>query len=582
MTWLPPLLVAVPLLTAALMAAGTSILSRGVQNGIAAAAAGATCVLGLVLTVESMHREVIHWFGGWEPRGRVRIGIDFAADPLGAGMCALAGGIVCVALLYSWTFLEESAHLYDVLLLVCCGALCGFALSGDLFNLFVWLELAGVAAFALTGFEIRRLGPLQGAANFAIVNTLGGYFVLLGIALLYARTGALNLAQIGETVGRRDGDAVVIVATTLLFVGFMCKAAIVPFHFWLADAYAVAPSPVCAVFAAVMTDIGLVGVARVYWTALAPLPVGDVLLWLGIVTALVGGVMAYLQRHLKRMLAYSVISHIGAMLAGFALLSAKGLAGTATMLLAHGFLTGGLFLAVGVLLAVLRSVDELELRGRARGLRWLAALWLLGALGLAGVPYLGAFVGHSLIDDAAVASGQRVAAVLLWLAVVPATAALLRAGARIFLGHGPAYDPLLTAESPERPPPRGARTGILGGLTALVIGLGSCVSLVPGLAERAEYGAERFIASPDMVALPGRLPFALASTSLESVAYGLGATALAFGLAALGLRRRGLPRVAARPAGVLKALHSGVLADYVVWLTVGTAVLGGIWAITLR
>jgi multicomponent Na+:H+ antiporter subunit D len=228
-------------------------------------------------------------------------------------MAALVAGIVLASLVFSWSYLEEAARLFDTLMLVCCAAMCGFAVSGDLFNMFVWLELMGVAAYALTGFEVRELGPLQGAVNFAIVNSIGGFFVVIGLTLVYARTGALNLAQIGRTLEHGGSRGLVVVAMTLVVCGFLCKAAIVPFHLWLADAYAVAPVPVCAVFAGVMTDVGLLGVARLYWTAFDGAfhsnasAVGDVLLALGIATALLGGVMAFLQRHLKRMLAYSVV-----------------------------------------------------------------------------------------------------------------------------------------------------------------------------------------------------------------------------------------------------------------------------------
>jgi hypothetical protein len=155
---------------------------------------------------------------------------------------------------------------------------------------------------------------------------------------------------------------------------------------------------------------------------------------------------------------------------------------------------------------------------------------------------------------------------------------------------GPARDPLLTKESPERPPRRRPPTLLLGGLAAALIAAGMCVSIVPGLEPRAEYGAERFIASPHGVPIHERLPFAIAHTSLESVAYGLGAALLALAPAALGLWRHRLPRpvraAGARtigpPAAALKMLHSGVIGDYVAWLTVGTAVIGGIWAVTLR
>ena len=510
-----------------------------------------------------------------------------------------------LGLLYSWTYLSEAARLFDTLMLVCCAAMCGFVLSGDLFNMFVWLELMGVAAYALTGFEIRRLGPLQGAVNFAITNTVGSLLVMIGLALIYARTGALNLAKIGDVLSRGPQDGLVIVAFTLLACGFFCKSAVVPFHLWLADAYAVAPVPVCVMFAGAMTEIGLFAVARIYWTSFdasfglhAHAP-GDVLLWLGIVTALIGALMAFLQRHLKRMLAYSVVCHVGILLAGIALLSSKGLAGVADLLLAHALLTGGLFLAVGVLLVRLHSVDELALHGRGRNRRWLGALWGFAAAGLIGTPYVGAYLGHALIDEAAAEEGRRWALPLLWLAGAVAGAALLRAGARIFLGWGPADDPLLSPERDAKPPDGTPVVGLLAALATAAVVLGSVVSVVPGLAQRSEYGAERFrdraaysarVLHGRPVPTTARLPFAVAHTTLESVLYGTGATLLALALAGGGLYRRRLPQAiretAARllgpPVEGLRALHSGVIGDYVMWLTAGTAVIGGVWAVTLR
>jgi multicomponent Na+:H+ antiporter subunit D len=600
-----PLLVAIPLLTAAAIAGLDHVLPAVAKYALSVAAAGATCGLGVLLTLTTGNREVVHWFGGWTPRGGVAIGIAFAAGPLSAAFTALVGAIVFLALLYSVTYMSEESHLYNSLMLACCGAMCGFALSGDLFNLFVWLELASVSAYALTGFKVKELGPLQGSVNFAIVNTVGSYFVVIGIALTYARTGALNLAQIGDSLMRRPADGLVVVALTMIVCGFLCKAAVVPFHFWLADAYAVAPAPVCAMFAAVLTDIGLLGVARVYWTgfggALAPQArsFGDLLLWLGLVTALLGGVMAFLQRHLKRMLAYSVISHIGAMLVGIGLLSSKGLAGTATILLAHAFLAGGLFLAGGILFASLRTIDELDLHGRGRDRPWLAVLWFAAALGLAGPPYIGVYLGHAFVDDAAAALGRHWVQPLVWLAGALATAALLRAGARIFLGWGPGEDPLLGPHVEERPTARDVRISLLGWVTGVMVAAGVCTSVVPGLAQRAEHGAARFrdrgayaarVLHDTPVPRVARLPYAVPATSRESLLYGAGATLLAAALALGGLHRRRLRGRAtelagaalAPPVAALRALHSGVVGDYVLWVTVGTAVIGGIWALTLR
>jgi multicomponent Na+:H+ antiporter subunit D len=279
------------------------------------------------------------------------------------------------------------------------------------------------------------------------------------------------------------------------------------------------------------------------------------------------------------------------MLAGIGLLDSNGLAGTADLLLAHGLLTGGLFLAVGILLATQRSVDELRLSGRGRRLRWLGALWFAAALGLVGPPYVGAFLGHAQIDDAAAAAGRHWIAPLLWLASALGGAALLRAGARVFLGWGPKEDRLLSRESDETPPKRGKRLAVLGPVTALMIVLGLGVSVVPGLAVRAHAGADRLRDRPAYVrhvlfgnppSRAARLPFDVPAASTESLLYGVGAPLLGVALAWLALFRRRVTDALVRPVAPLRALHSGVIGDYVMWLTVGTAVIGGVWAIALR
>jgi multicomponent Na+:H+ antiporter subunit D len=473
-------------------------------------------------------------------------------------------------------------------------------MSGDLFNLFVWLELMGVAAFALTGFQVERLGPVQGAVNFAITNSLGGYLFAIGIALIYARTGALNLAQIGKALSHGPAGGLVIVAMTLLFCGFLIKGAVVPFHLWAADAYAVAPAPVCAVLGGVMTDIGLIGVARLYWSVFA-VPfgpghaVGDVLLWLGIVTAVLAGTMAFLQRHLKRMLAYSVVCHIGIMLAGIGLLGSAGLAGAELMFLAHALLTAGLFFVAGILHVDHALIDELHLRGRGRGSWALAAAWFAGTIGLVGTPYVGIYLGHGLIDEGA----STWVLALLWLGSAVTGAALLRAGARIFLGWGDAEDALLGRAIEEDPVERDVLRPLLVGVALVAVVLGVAISIVPGLGQRAEYAAERFrdtsgyaatVLQGRAVTPPASLPVSIRHTSLGSILAATGATIFALGLALVGLYRSRLPHGVSRAAGrtlappirVLHALHSGVVGDYVTWVAVGTVVTGGIWALLLH
>ena len=588
MSWIPPLLVAIPLLGAAVIAGGDHVAPKALQHALVVAASTATTALAFLLLWSAESHEVIHWSGGWQPRHGLALGIDFAVGPLAAGMCCVIGLVVTLALVYSLTFLREAARLVDALMLVALGAMCGFAMSGDLFNLFVWLELMGVAAYALTGFLVERLGPVQGAINFAITASVGSYLFAIGIALVYARTGSLNLAQIGQTLSHGKADGLVIVAMTLLLCGFLVKGAIVPFHLWAADAYAVAPAPVCAMLGGVMTDIGLIGVARLYWTTFVAIDhahaVGNVLLWLGCVTAVLGGTMALLQRHLKRMLAYSVVCHIGVMLAGIGLLGTSGLAGAELMFLAHALLTAGLFFVAGILHTDHGTIDELRLRGRGRG-SWAPAIaWIAATVGLIGTPYAGIYLGHALIDEGA----STWVVVVLWLGSTLSGAALLRAGARIFLGWGDADDPLLGKPFDEDPQERSVLRPLLVAVALAAVTAGLVISVVPGLAQRAEYAATRFEDRSGYVAQilhsrpfppPPALPVAVLHTSLESVLFGVGATMLAAALGAAGLRRR---TTIPSPVRVLHALHSGVVGDYVTWVVVGTTVTGAAWALLLR
>jgi multicomponent Na+:H+ antiporter subunit D len=603
MTWLLPLPAVIPLLAAAVNIAGDHVLPRWIGSAISLLGAASAFGISLVIMFQSEHHELLHWFGGWRPRSGVAIGIAFTADPFGAGMAALASFLVLLALVYSLTFMKEAARPYDVLMIVFCGGMCGFALTGDLFNMFVWFEVMSVAAYALTGFKIAELGPLQGAINFAVSNTAGAYMVLVGIALLYARTGALNLAQIGRTLAGQKPDGLVVVALTLILVGFLVKAAMVPFHFWLADAHAAAPAPVCVLFSGAMVELGLFGVARCYWTIFdAPFgahqdAIRNVLVAVGLVTAVIGAVMAFLQRHLKRMLAFSTISHAGAMLVGIALLDSKSLAGVADLVLSHGLIKGSLFLCCGVLLVKYGAVDELKLHGRGRDFRGLGIVFALGGIGLVGLPYLGTYLGHAQIDEGATLAHVEWVQPLLMATTALSAAAILRAAARVFLGWGPQEDPLLTPQPAEAPERDGSLSLMLGVATVLLV-LGLVVSIVPGLGQRAEYGAERFrdragyaervLHGQPMKQVP-RLPFAVAPTGSASLLYGVGSGVLTLFFAAFGLFRHRLPRgwrdgaarIACPPLDALRAVHSGIVGDYVMWLTAGAAVIGGVWAFTL-
>jgi len=267
---LAPLSVAVPLLVAAVLAMFHSLLNRIVSDVIAIATAAATLVMCLLLLVHVGRGTEVYWFGGWHPRGGVAIGIDFAVGPLGAGLAAFVSLLMVLALIYSTRYIGVESPYYHVLMLTFLAGMVGFCLSGDLFNMFVLFELMSVSAVALIGYKIRERAAIEGALNFAVINMIGSFLFLLGIALIYGHTGALNLAQIGTALAHSGNDRVVVISFVLIASALLVKAAVVPFHFWLDDAYAVALAPVCLVLAGAMSEIGLYGLARIWFSAFAP------------------------------------------------------------------------------------------------------------------------------------------------------------------------------------------------------------------------------------------------------------------------------------------------------------------------
>lgn len=611
----PALPVAVPFLAAGVLAATQSLGRRWLADAIALAAALATtglCVVDLVLAVG--HGDAVTWFGGWQPHHGVAIGISFAIDPLGAGLAVFVGVLSVAALVFSWRHFESVGHAFPALILVFLAAMVGFSLSGDIFNMFVFFELMSVSGIALTCHKSDQGPPIQGALNFAITNTVGAFFLLCGIALLYGRTGALNLAQIGVALAGHGPDRLVLVAFGLIVCGLLVKAAVVPFHFWLADAYATAPTPVCILFAGVMSEMGLYGVARIYWTVFSG-PIGGhaqalsaILLAAGAVTAMLGAGMCFLQHHLKRMLAFATVSYVGLFLIGIALLNADGLAGTAVFLVADGLVKASLFICVGILQHRRSHVDELHLHGLGRGLPYTGAVFFVGALALAALPPWGTFLGKSMIETASLKAGYPWVPACFTIAEILTAAAVVRAAGRVFLGWGATEAQTHDDDSgradehsgeqaddetqPETDGPHDRTPWVLW-LPALVLLLGGlAVGVAPGVEHAAKLAAARFVDRHGYVAAvlgghrPGNASVSAANGSdLTDYLYGAVTTvgALALGAASLfGHRLHGRVKRVHASARWLRALHSGHPGDYVTWVTAGTAIITGAFAITLR
>jgi multicomponent Na+:H+ antiporter subunit D len=583
---LASLAIIVPLAAAVLLGGTTSLRRRRAADAIALSAAVAVLGLCLALVARSSDAPVVAWLGGWHPRHGVALGIDLFADPLAAGLAAFAALLTVAGLVVSMQQVDTASHLFHALVLMCLAGMVGFCLSGDLFTIFVFFELMGVSAYALSGFRVSERAPLEGALNFAITNSIGSLLLLAGIGLLYGRTGALNLAQMGVAVAQRRPDALVAVAFALVACGFFVKAAIVPFHFWLADAYAVAPTSICLIFAGALSELGLYGVARVYFTVFSGALGGheeairDLLLGLGLLTAIVGAVMCAGQRHLKRLVAFATVAHMGILLCGVALLAGAGLAGVAVFVVGDGLVKAGLFVAVGAVEDRRGSIDEHRLYGRGRGLPALGALFAACGLALAALPPFGPFLGRALIEDAASHQGLHWVAPLLVVASALVGGGVLRVVRTVFLGRGakPPQSPKAAAEEAGEDPAERehpARAPVIVAFALVTLGL--AWGLVPGLVDAISGAAAHFVDRPGYAAAvlhdasPPVPTVAAKGPGLAAWLYGLASAALAVGVAV----------VRTVPAGPLRELHSGRVGDYVAWLATGAAVVAGVFALTL-
>ena len=296
----------------------------------------------------------------------------------------------------------------------------GIAITGDLFNLFVFLEISALSSYALISQGGDRRS-LTAAFRYLVMGTIGATFILIGIGLMYQMTGTLNMADMAERIKESEGLRTIMVASGFLTVGIMIKMALFPLHAWLPNAYTYAPSVVTSFIAATATKVSVYILLRFVFTifgaqfAFHTLPLDAIMMPLALFAIFAMSLVAIFQTNLKRLLAYSSLAQIGYMVLGISFATVTGLTAAIAHLFNHALTKGGMFMAVGCIALRMNSLELKDLRGIGKRMPVTTFAWVIGGLGLIGVPGTAGFVSKWYLIKAALERGWWPVAVLTLL-----------------------------------------------------------------------------------------------------------------------------------------------------------------------
>lgn len=450
---LPALQVVVPLLTAPLL-----VLLRGPVLAWAGATAAsltsfaiAIALAGAVLSGNAIHYEM----GGWQ----APFGISLDIDALGAVVLLLITGASSLALVSGRDSLARDIdpgrlHLFYAAWLVAVAGLSGIAVTGDAFNVFVFMEISSLASYVLIAAGPDRRA-LTATFKYLIMGTIGATFYLIGVGLVYMMTGTLNFADMELRVADVTDQLPILVAAGFITVGLALKAAVFPLHLWLPNAYTYAPHIVTAFLAACSTKVAIYVLLRFdffvfqgnldahavqFAMFLAPLAL------LGI---LVGSAVATVESNLKRLLAFSSVAQIGYILLGASFASEAGLTASVVHMFNHALAKGGMFLAVAAIAMRVSGVGLTDIAGVGRRMPWTTAGLVIAGASLVGIPGTAGFVSKWLLLQAAFEQGALgiAAVVVVVLSSLAAVVYVWRIVEQAYFGE-PQAEAVTSGEAP--------------------------------------------------------------------------------------------------------------------------------------
>lgn len=424
--------------------------NKTVRNilAVGAAAIAFAEIVALIKPVMLDGKVISYWMGSWEPVNGYAIGIGYEIDQLNLFFALLVVSTFLFSGIYSLKYMERDHHLghYYTLYLMLSGSVLGLVLTGDIFNMFVMIEIMTFACVALAAFRNRQKGALEASFKYLVIGSMGSSFTLFGITLLYAQCHTLNMAQLSSILSTTHTPTTTL-ALGMLVAGFGVKAYLVPFHTPAADSYTVAPASVSMMFSGMVNKAGVYGMIRllyIIFRSMDSTAVQTLLTVIGAVTMFVGVTMALSQHDFKRLLAFHSISQIGYVITAAGLGTALGLTGGLFHAMNHTLFKGLLFLCAGAVFYATGSTNLDELGGLSKRMPKTTICFLVGAFSIAGLPPFNGFASKWMIYQAtyekAVTTGHIGYALVTVVALVVSVmtlASFIKVTQAVFFGQTP-------------------------------------------------------------------------------------------------------------------------------------------------
>lgn len=385
--------------------------SLGAQRIVTAVSLAAMLAAALLLLDRILSEgQIAMTFGGWAPP----FGISFVADRLGTAMVMVTAVLVAAVMMFGRADTRDRQERsgFHPLMLGMLASINGAFLTGDLFNLYVWFEIMLITAMGLLVID-RTRAQLDGTIKYAVLNLFSTLLFLLAIAIVYGVTGTLNMADLSVVLGQTQDNAALALAAALFLVGFGIKAGYFPLFFWLPGSYHTASITVAAIFAGLLTKVGVYATFRIFSLFFeGGEAMRDVMAIMAAGTMLFGVFGAAVQWDVRRILSFHIISQIGYMLLGLALGTPAALGGAAFYIVHHIIVKANLFLIAGAIYRASGTFDLRKSGGLMASHPTLALLFAIPALSLAGIPPLSGFWAKVMVIDASFQAGAD------WLAAV--------------------------------------------------------------------------------------------------------------------------------------------------------------------